>query len=202
MPAPQSVHWEEESSLPTLYPVSRPEASEVFNKARVRLPARIPRSWSFGKNRREEEEEEEEEGKCNYSLILWAPQRQTRHLSDISLAPRSPDNSGPSRFCGPAPRTELLWAPSRVQGLGGKGACLAGRARVRAVSSTLPPAVFLEMGLGLAQRRLLSTTPRLPPCLPPTWPGPVSLESRSSWRKIPLPTPTAKSLPDSPRTHP
>lgn len=35
-----------------LSPVPRPEASEVFNKARVRLPARIPRYWSFGKSRR------------------------------------------------------------------------------------------------------------------------------------------------------
>lgn len=49
-----------------------PKASEVFNKARVRLPARIPRSWSFGKNRR---------GGGEAQLFL---NHEDRHLSDIS----------------------------------------------------------------------------------------------------------------------
>lgn len=78
-----------------------------------------------------------------------------RHLSDISPCRVHLTTPGPPASAAQPHAPIFYWLPAGSTGLEGKGACLAGRARVRAVSSTLPPAVFLEMGLGLAQRRLL-----------------------------------------------
>lgn len=56
------------------------------------------------------------------------------------------------------------------------------------MAGTFPPALWVSWrwAWGWPEE---APAPLRRPCLPPTWPGSVSLESRSSWREIPPPHP-------------